>query len=66
MFDRTKAIDELIYNDIDTVAHFDGDYYLEAILRNGFKGYINMTNEELIQELNERDISELFGDCDDE
>jgi hypothetical protein len=28
----------------------------------GFKGYSSYTDEELIVELNQRDISELFGD----
>lgn len=64
MFDREMAIEELVCNDMDTVRNDDG-WYLSSILSNGFKGYKNMTDEELIQELRERDISELFGDNDD-
>lgn len=65
MFDREKAIDTLINDDIDSILN---NHYLDAInfiLESGFKGYRNMTDEELIQELKERDISELFGDNDD-
>ena len=64
MFDRYSAIDELISNDMNTIENDDG-FYLSSILLNGFKGYENMTDEELIQELNERGISEVFGDNDD-
>lgn len=65
MFDRTKAIEELVSDDMNTV-FTEGDYYLYALLKDGFKGYANYTDDELVQELNERDISELFGDNDDE
>ena len=65
MFDRTKAIEELVSDDMNTVFN-EGDYYLYALLKDGFKGYDNYTDDELVQELNERDISELFGDNDDE
>jgi hypothetical protein len=34
-------------------------------MRQGFKGYDNMTDEELMDECNERDISYLVGDDDD-
>ena len=64
MFDRLLAIGELVSNDIDTIKNDDG-WYLSSILHSGFKGYDNYTDEELIQELKERDISPLFGDFDD-
>jgi hypothetical protein len=64
MFDRTMAIDELINNDMNTIQNDDG-WYLSSLLRSGFKGYENYTDDELIQELQERDISELFGECED-
>jgi hypothetical protein len=64
MFNRELAISELVDNDMDSIRNDDG-WYLSSILTNGFKGYTNMTDEELIEELNCRDISELFGDNDD-
>lgn len=65
MFDREKAIEELVSDDMNTV-DVGAAYYLYNLLRDGFKGYANYTDDELVQELHERDISELFGDCDDE
>ena len=60
MFDREKAIQDLVDNDIDTIIR---DYnemndlsVLAYILETGFKGYINYTDEQLMQELLERDI----------
>jgi hypothetical protein len=64
MFDRDKAIDELINNDMNTIQNDDG-WYLSSLLRSGFRGYEFMTDNELIQELTERDISHLFGDDDE-
>lgn len=61
MFDRDKAIGELVGNDVDTIKNDDG-WYLSSILHSGFKGYDNYTDEELMQELAERDISYLFGE----
>jgi hypothetical protein len=68
MFDRLKAVDELINNDINTIQDLSAynDYsYLDSLLRCGFRGYESMTDEELMQELTERDISYLFGECDE-
>ena len=65
MFDRDYAIDELIQNDINTIQNDDG-WYLSSLLRSGFKGYGHYTDEELMQELQERDISTVFGDNDDQ
>lgn len=66
MFDRDKVIESLIDNDIayDSLLNrsFVSPDYFEYIMRHGFKGYDNYTDEELIQECNERDISYIFGD----
>ena len=66
MWNREKAIQELVDNDIDSIIR---DYnemndasVLAYILEEGFKGYINYTDEKLMQELEERDISYLFGE----
>lgn len=61
MWDRDKAIQELAQNDANTIDSDDG-WYLTSILYDGFKGYNNYTDEELMQELMERDISYLFGE----
>ena len=62
---RSKAIDALVNDDIDTVE--SGNYeVLVSILLEGFQGYHNMTDEEIMKELEDRDISYLFGDDDDE
>ena len=60
MWDREKAIQELVDNDIDTIIR---DYnemndlsVLAYILETGFKGYNNYTDEALMRELMERDI----------
>jgi len=69
MWDREKAIQELVDNDIDSIIK---DYnemndlsVLAYILDSGFKGYRNYTDEQLMNELMERDISILFGEIDD-
>ena len=66
MFNRELAIQELVDNDINSIIR---DYnemndasVLAYILEEGFKGYINYTDEKLMQELKERDISYLFGE----
>ena len=53
MFDREKAIQELIDNDFSDIFNLGQD-----------EGYFNMTVEVLMQELEERGISYLFGDDD--
>ena len=66
MFDRELAIQELVDNDFDTVMNSDyGVELLRSILDSGFKGYRSMSDEELIMELEQRDISSNFGECDD-
>ena len=66
MFDREKAIQELIDNDFSDIFNLGQEEgaMLESILRNGFKGYAEMTDEELISELEQRDISSNFGEND--
>ena len=65
MFDRDKAINELVDNDLsDILQNGDDNWILSTILLNGFKGYNNYTDEQLMQELTERDISYLFGEID--
>ena len=67
MFDRELAIQELVDNDFDTVMNSDyGVELLRSILDSGFKGYRAMTDEELIMELEQRDISPNFGENDDD
>jgi hypothetical protein len=61
---RDNAIAELVSNDYDTIMN-GGDDYLYGLLSMGFKGYGNMFDAELEQELIERDISTVFGDNDD-
>ena len=60
MFNREKAIQELVDNDIDSImrdANECGDLSVLAfILEEGFKGYNNYTNNALLQELRERDL----------
>ena len=64
MFNREKAIAELVDNDFDTVMYSDyGLELLRLILDAGFKGYRAMTDEELMMELEQRDISYLFDEA---
>ena len=60
MFDRQKAIQELVDNDFSDIFNLgqSAGEMLESILLNGFKGYDNFTDEELIRELNERLIAQ--------
>ena len=65
MYNREKAIQELVDNDFDTVMNSDyGVELLRSILDSGFKGYRAMSDDELIMELDQRDISSNFGDDD--
>jgi hypothetical protein len=64
-FNREKAIQELVDNDFDTVMNTDyGVELLRSILDSGFKGYRDMSDEELMMELDQRDISYLYSDDD--
>ena len=68
MFDREKAIQELVDNDIDSIIQSYNEMgdlsVLAYMLDMGFRGYRNYTDEKLMQELQERDISYLFGEVD--
>ena len=66
---RDNAIETLVNDDIDTILMSEGQYndrfFLSALLTDGFKGYSNMFDDELEQELVDRDISTVFVDNDD-
>jgi len=60
--DREKAIDLLISNDIESLGSMLEQYdhhWITHILREGFKGYGNFTDEELMSELVERGIRDF-------
>lgn len=61
---RSNAIETIIADDLNTL-HECSDSSIRSVLEWGFKGYHNMTDEELEQELIDRDISTVFGECDD-
>ena len=66
MFDKEKAIETLVDDDLNTILSYNDDnWIMSELLTNGFKGYSNFTDDELMRELEERDISVLFGDNDD-
>jgi len=54
----------LVNSDFEYIMSGDGDDILESCLTIGFKGYRAMTDEELIMELEQRDISSNFGNDD--
>jgi hypothetical protein len=61
---RKKMIGELV----GCVLDFDDkekNNILENILVNGFQGYQTFSDEDLMQELTDRDISYVFGENDD-
>jgi len=62
---RNQAIETLVYDDMDTFVSNDFDEYVKDVLKYGFKGYNNMTDEELEKELMGRDISTVFGENDE-
>ena len=57
---RQEMIRMLIDDDLDTIKtnqiQDNDNSYLYSILASGFKGYENYTEEELVQEMNERDL----------
>jgi hypothetical protein len=59
-FDRATAIGRLVSCDMDTILNQHYDDYLYEMLLVGFKGYENLTEEELVDELLIRDI--VLGD----
>lgn len=60
-YDRQKCIEELVNDDL---ANGDQGDFLKHLLIVGFKGYVSFTDEEIMAELEDRDISYLFGDDD--
>lgn len=58
MFNRDKAISELISLYMDEIQYDQA--YLQDILVKGFIGFDNMTDEQLMEELSDRDVSYLF------
>jgi hypothetical protein len=56
---RREMIEMLVDNDIDSImadANQNDLSVLAEILYTGFKGYENYTEEQLVQEMNERDL----------
>ena len=66
MYDREKAINTLVSDDFFSILK-EGSQgeQLEDLLKYGFAGYNNMTDNKLIEELEGRGISYLFGEDDD-
>jgi hypothetical protein len=66
MFDRMKAVDELLDCEIDNLLNSEdfGIDNLEWILRNGCKGFEEMSDSELVEELEKRgfELGSFFGD----
>jgi hypothetical protein len=66
MFDRMKAVDELVECEIDNLLNSEdfGIDNLEWILRNGCKGFEEMSDAELLAELEKRgfELGSFFGD----
>lgn len=56
MMSREQMVDRLVSDDMSTILTEGYDDYLYSMLLSGFKGYDNMSDQELISELNERDI----------
>jgi hypothetical protein len=52
---RNAMIDMLIDDDIKIISQ-DDNWLLSQILLSGFKGYESFTDDELTQEMNERDL----------
>lgn len=61
---RENAIEALINDDLNIIRS-DTEWIISSILEAGFKGYAHYTDDELRQEMQERDISDVFGENDD-
>lgn len=63
MSNRDVMIDKLIDDDIDTIFTMKGEFNDESLiaqmLYSGFKGYENYTEEELVREINERELNKM-------
>jgi len=66
MFKRDEVIRLLIEDDINSYVEHGHVDTLWFILERGFKGYAHFTDDELIQECNERDISYFVGEFEDD
>lgn len=64
MFNRDDVVKVLIEDDINSYVEHGWIDTLWYVLEQGFKGYANFTDDELIQECEERDISYLVGEVD--
>lgn len=57
---KQEIIKTLVDDDINSIFEAKGEYndefYLANILTEGFVGYANMTEDELIKEMDERDL----------
>lgn len=53
---REMMVDRLVCDDMDTILNQGFDNYLYDMLVSGFPGYENMSDVDLIRELNERGI----------
>ena len=62
---RDNAIDTLISDDVNSYVDHGHIETLYQMLYSGFKGYQEYTDEQLEVELNERDISTVFGENDE-
>lgn len=52
---RQSIISRLIKDDYDTIVNHDSDLqYIEMLMRNGFVGYDNQTDDDLKKEYKER------------
>ena len=69
-YNRDFCINELIADDIDTIFTMRDEFnevsYIETLLRTGHRGYEDYTDDEIMQEMTERDISYLNGEDDDD
>jgi len=65
MFNRDKAISELVDVDCYDIIKNGCEEYLIDLLLHGHKGFNDWTDEELMKELEDRDMSYLFGENDD-
>ena len=62
MFNRDEVIKVLIEDDLNSYIEHGWVDTLWFVLQSGFKGYDNFTDDELIKECEERDISYLVGE----
>ena len=62
-YDRSLAIAELVSCMVDEIDQ--GELSLYALIENGFIGIENMTDDQIMQELEDRDVSYLFGENDE-